>query len=231
MKQQTRPPKPEKTARFIYEKSQWINVKSEEKGNKNHFVEAQARKVCELLGIAFSTAEVEYEEDAVDYSIDTSGLLQGLNEEFLTTELTTSQLGKFGFGSVMALEKLSARVRDNLLLGMKLYFLLEPVYRVNPRFDASCCAILFCKAMELRMKAAGKPQYDENWWKAFEARLQDCTSRRNQCCHSGLFIWMDHLHLLADLFRADKTKGRDPKIGGIMFESAAGMVLSRCLKR
>ncbi len=131
----------------------------------------------------------------------------------------------------MALEKLSARVRDNLLLGMKLYFLLEPVYRVNPRFDASCCAILFCKAMELRMKAAGKPQYDENWWKAFEARLQDCTSRRNQCCHSGLFIWMDHLHLLADLFRADKTKGRDPKIGGIMFESAAGMVLSRCLKR
>ena len=443
MKQQTRPPKPEKAARFIYEKSQWINVKGEEKGNKNHFVEAQARKVCELLEIAFSknpepgiyiispfttvvagirkyidqyckentgrtrinsryildhdqkkigtvhtfqgkeadevifllgcdpgegakgavrwvnrnivnvaatrakfrlyvigdedawkesacisaakniidtfaikeiksileqdlpeeerreallkasaglpsvtafsTAEVEYEGDAVDYSIDTSGLIQGLNEEFLTTELTSSQLGKFGFDSGKALDQLSGRVRDNLLLGMKLYFLLEPVYRVNPGFDGSCCAILFCKAMELRMKdcflkslqelfpefkirgmgkgrstvalkdakyeeltlgafgvilrnhraelgrrmkAAGNPQYDENWWRAFEARLQDCANRRNQCCHSGLFSWMDHLRLLADLFRVDKTKGRDPKIGGILFESAVGMGLS-----
>ena len=232
---------------------------------------------------AFSTAEVEYEEDAVDYSIDTSGLIQGLNEEFLTTELTSSQLGKFGFDSGKALDQLSGRVRDNLLLGMKLYFLLEPVYRVNPGFDASCCAILFCKAMELRMKdcflkslqelfpefkirgmgkgrgtvalkdakyeeltlgafgvilrnhraelgrrmqAAGNPQYDENWWRAFEARLQDCANRRNQCCHSGLFSWMDHLRLLADLFRVDKTKGRDPKIGGILFESAVGMGLS-----
>lgn len=232
---------------------------------------------------AFSTAEVEYEGDAVDYSIDTSGLIQGLNEEFLTTELTSSQLGKFGFDSGKALDQLSGRVRDNLLLGMKLYFLLEPVYRVNPGFDASCCAILFCKAMELRMKdcflkslqelfpefkirgmgkgrstvalkdakyeeltlgafgvilrnhraelgrrmqAAGNPQYDENWWRAFEARLQDCANRRNQCCHSGLFSWMDHLRLLADLFRVDKTKGRDPKIGGILFESAVGMGLS-----
>lgn len=443
MKQQTRPPKPEKAAKFIYEKSQWINVKGEEKGNKDHFVEAQGRKVCELLEIAFSrnpepgiyiispfttvvagirkyiqqycsenssrtkingryildydqkrigtvhtfqgkeadevifllgcdtsegakgavrwvnrnivnvaatrakfrlyvigdakawkesacistakkiidtfaikeiksimeqdipeeerkkallkasaglppvtaftTAESEYETDTVDYSVDTSGLIQGLNEEFLATELSAEQLGKFGFHSMKDFEKLSVQVRDNLLLGMKLYFLLVPVYQVNRQFDASCCAILFCKAMELRMKdcfleslqalfpefkirgmgkgrgtvalkdakyeeltlgafgmvlrnhraelgqrmkAAGNPKYDENWWRSFEERLKDCTNRRNQCCHSGLFSWKENSHLLADMFRKDNAQERSPKIGGIMFESEVGKMLS-----
>lgn len=54
MKQQTILPKPEKAKKFIYDKSQWINVKGSEKGKKNHFVEAQGQKVCELLEIAFS---------------------------------------------------------------------------------------------------------------------------------------------------------------------------------
>lgn len=180
-------------------------------------------------------------------------------------------------------EKLSVQVRDNLLLGMKLYFLLVPVYQVNRQFDASCCAILFCKAMELRMKdcflkslqalfpefkirgmgkgrgtvalkdakyeeltlgafgmvlrnhraelgqkmkAAGNPKYDENWWRSFEERLKDCTNRRNQCCHSGLFSWKENSHLLADMFRKDNAQERSPKIGGIMFESEVGKMLS-----
>lgn len=54
MKQQTRMPKPEKAKTFIYEKSQWIQVKGKEKGNKNHFVDTQGEKVCEMLEIAFS---------------------------------------------------------------------------------------------------------------------------------------------------------------------------------
>ena len=32
------------------------------------------------------------------------------------------------------------------------YYLLSPVYEVNKTLDASCCAILFCKALELQMK-------------------------------------------------------------------------------
>lgn len=50
------------------------------------------------------------------------------------------------------LEMLSQRVRANVVLGMKLFYLLEPVYKINHDMDASCCAILFCKAMELQMK-------------------------------------------------------------------------------
>lgn len=54
MKQQTRLPKPEKAETFLYETSQWINVAGKEKGNKNHFVEMQGDKVCELLETAFT---------------------------------------------------------------------------------------------------------------------------------------------------------------------------------
>lgn len=57
MKQQTRNPKAEVEKTFINEKSMWIDVIGKEKGNKNHFVEAQAEKVCELLEIAFSKSE------------------------------------------------------------------------------------------------------------------------------------------------------------------------------
>jgi len=312
MIQQTSLPKPEKVEKFIYDKSQWINVKGKEKGNKNHFVDAQGQKVCELLELAFSknpepsvyiispfttvisgikeyikkycrehnnitkinrdyildndqkkigtvhtfqgkeadevifllgcdtsedakgairwvnknivnvaatraqyrlyvigdeeawkasacihkakqiidtfaikeikfifeanitererkealekasralpsvtsftTFEFQDENGVVDYSVDTSGLIQGLNEEFLNAELSTEQLGIFGFRDRKDLEKLTLKVKENILLGMKLFFLLEPVYKVNAQLDASCCSILFCKAMELQMK-------------------------------------------------------------------------------
>lgn len=54
MKQQTRGPKPERAEKFIFDRSRWIDVKGKEKGNKNHFVEVQGEKVCELLETAFS---------------------------------------------------------------------------------------------------------------------------------------------------------------------------------
>ena len=41
MKQQTKLPKKDKALKFIYDKSQWINVKGNERGDKNHFVEEQ----------------------------------------------------------------------------------------------------------------------------------------------------------------------------------------------
>ncbi|MCD8367387.1 MAG: AAA domain-containing protein [Clostridiales bacterium] len=52
MKQQTREPKDVST--LTLNKSQWINVVGNELGSGNHFVEAQGKKVCELLDIAFS---------------------------------------------------------------------------------------------------------------------------------------------------------------------------------
>lgn len=66
--------------------------------------------------------------------------------------LTPKQLNKFGFSDQEALFRISPGIRKNLELGMRLYYFLQPVYAVNKDFDASCCAILFCKALELQMK-------------------------------------------------------------------------------
>lgn len=101
---------------------------------------------------AFKMDATEEENGRLDYSIDTSCLLQELDQSFITADLSEAQLQKFGFQTMEDLKELSAGVKDNLVLGMKIFYLLSPVYKVNNRLDASCCAILFCKAMELQMK-------------------------------------------------------------------------------
>lgn len=37
-------------------------------------------------------------------------------------------------------------------MGMKVYYLLRPVYALSNDLDASCCGILFCKSMELYLR-------------------------------------------------------------------------------
>ncbi|MBR1642209.1 MAG: ATP-binding protein [Butyrivibrio sp.] len=54
MKKKTAEPKSDLQELFIKDKSEWIDVVGKEKGNGDHFVEAQGEKVCELLEIAFS---------------------------------------------------------------------------------------------------------------------------------------------------------------------------------
>ena len=49
MRQDTRPPKQEKAAHFLYEQSLWIHVSGSERGNRNHFVPAQGELVLRLL--------------------------------------------------------------------------------------------------------------------------------------------------------------------------------------
>ena len=101
---------------------------------------------------SFNQESVEDENGNLDFSVDTTSLLQGLDQSFMTTCLSREQLEKFGFSSMDALGELPPAIQENLLLGMKLFYLLSPVYEVNNQLDASCCAILFCKAMELQMK-------------------------------------------------------------------------------
>ncbi len=96
--------------------------------------------------------EIVDEEGTVDYSIETSKLISGLDQDFLDTNLSIDQLEEFGFHTQDEIEQFSPEVKENLLLGMKLYFLLKPLYALDPNLDASCCAILFCKALELQMQ-------------------------------------------------------------------------------
>lgn len=93
------------------------------------------------------------ENEKRDYAIETDDYVQGLQaQSFLTDELTQEQLAFFGFRSQEQLDEQMPAVKNNLELGIKLYFLMENVLRADPSLDASCAAILFCKAFELRMK-------------------------------------------------------------------------------
>lgn len=102
---------------------------------------------------AFSIEERSEESGNKDYSVDTEGFVKGLETyKFMKEPLTAEQLKKFGFFSQNDIDKLSPRIRKNIELGMRLYYFLSPIYEIDKGFDASCCAILFCKAMELQMK-------------------------------------------------------------------------------
>ena len=58
MKQKTIVPNEEKQRTFVYSESKWLAVKGHEVGNKNHFVEEQARAVIQILEVEFVKNEV-----------------------------------------------------------------------------------------------------------------------------------------------------------------------------
>lgn len=101
---------------------------------------------------SFHTEMAEDEKGEKEYSIDTEGFIQALGPGFLAGELSDEQLYHFGFKSEKMLDTFSQHIQDNLRMGIRLYYLLQAVYEANPEMDTSCCSILFCKAMELRMK-------------------------------------------------------------------------------
>lgn len=232
--------------------------------------------------MAFSFEDMEENSAAIDYSIYTDGFVSGLETySFMNTPFTAEQLREFGFSSQEDIQKLNPRIRKNLQMGMRLYYFLQPIYAINQDFDASCCAILFCKAMELQMKECfiegmkevlsefvingkgkGRKQvklkdarkdemtlgtfqyvidknssalgqymkninqtkHDRKWWSEFGKKLSDCTHKRNDCCHDGLFKWNHLLQLLAEMFQESEN---ELKLEGLMFESEVGRRLKK----
>lgn len=84
MKQQTGVPSKEKEEMFCYGGSQWINVKGREKGNRNHFVEAQAKRVVEILEIAFSKSDAPSLFIITPFTTVKSGMIQHLERKLKT---------------------------------------------------------------------------------------------------------------------------------------------------
>lgn len=88
------------------------------------------------------------------YVVETEDFISHLKKAgFLERSLSEEQLKNFGFKSAEELNRLPEEVRRNLTYGIKLYYLLSPVYEAEPKLDASCCAIMFCKALEVEIKA------------------------------------------------------------------------------
>lgn len=108
--------------------------------------------------------------DAGPFDIETDSFVGSLETcGFLKEPITAEQLQKFGFSEMEELEQKSPQIRKNLELGIRLFYFLKPVYAVNRKFDASCCAILFCKAIELQMK--------ECFREGLKSVLPDCEIR------------------------------------------------------
>lgn len=221
-------------------------------------------------------------EGEPEYDIDADEFVSTIDEAgFLNCDLSEGQCQQFGFSSRREFDLLPADVKKNLLMGMKLYYLLKPVYDLSSDLDASCCGILFCKGMELylrknfasglktrfpeyRIKNAanqmialknvhdsdfmigtiqyilwnkvneignymllrGEAMYATAWWNSFNAKLKLFANKRNKCCHSQWFKWQDMRQLLAYEFKEDAADEiRNPKIGGVFYESENGKKL------
>lgn len=115
---------------------------------------------------SFVSQIVTNEEGEMEYDIDSSHFVTAIdNEKFLNQDLNVEQFQHFGFSSREKFEALSTDVKTDLLMGMKLYFLLKPVYELADDLDASCCGILFCKGMERQLR--------KNFVKGLKARFPD----------------------------------------------------------
>ncbi len=221
---------------------------------------------------SFVAASSMDDNGVVQYNLETDDFISALNEaDFLNKKLSAEQLKEFGFEVESDFNRIAPDIKKNLTMGMKLYYLLKPVYQIENNLDASCCGILFCKALELQLRrsvaAALKekfPSYKINkktelrnakesdlmigkiynilrnniepkaalfqnldgiamstqWWTAFNDKLYECSKKRNDCCHSSLFIWQDMEDFLQNAFQVTKEADCSlrQQLGGIFFE-------------
>ncbi|MDO4285655.1 MAG: AAA domain-containing protein [Eubacteriales bacterium] len=124
-------------------------------GKSEEEIRAQVQRNAEQLPAAESfVGEGKTDENGEqEFCIDTNGFVSNLKEKvFLNQTLKEEQLRPFGFESLEELESLPGELKNNLTMGIKLYYLLLPVYAMTPELDASCCAILFCKSLELQLR-------------------------------------------------------------------------------
>lgn len=126
-----------------------------------------------LPGAASFTFQSGTEPEGVPrVEIDSDTFITSLNSAgFLKQELSPEQVKRFGFSSKETFYNLPESIRKNLTMGMKLYYLLEPVYQVADHLDASCCGILFCKATELQIR--------NNFAEGLKQQLPEFTIRTN----------------------------------------------------
>lgn len=88
-----------------------------------------------------------------EFEIESDDFISTIDQEnFLKKDLSADQYKQFGFETKAEFDGLPADVKKNLQTGMKLYYLLRPIYSNSPDLDASCCGILFCKGMELYLR-------------------------------------------------------------------------------
>lgn len=78
------------------------------------------------------------------------------------------------------------------------------------------------------MSSRGETEYSAAWWESFNNKLKSFAGKRNKCCHPEWFKWQDMQQLLEYEFKEDDSHTlRNPKIGGVFYESEKGKKLER----
>ncbi len=123
----------------------------EDSSEKNEALIIQA---SQLPGAQSFVAEVgSGEKGEPIFELDADSFASYIDaKNFINKNLSPEQFQQFGFQTKEEFEALPTDVKKNLLMGMKLYYLLQPIYEISADFDASCCGILFCKGMELQLR-------------------------------------------------------------------------------
>lgn len=92
---------------------------------------------------SFPVDEHINEEGDTEYSVEAEGFINNLDKAgFLETRLSSEQLQFFGFHDFDELDKLPDNIKRYIVFGIKLYYLLEPVYLSNTNLDASCLSLI-----------------------------------------------------------------------------------------
>lgn len=117
-------------------------------------VEKYRQSVEALPGLGSFAEEVTEDADGnKDTSVETDVFIDEMVSEGVYKKAVTDEEARhFGFKSADDIQKLPPDVRKNIEWGIKLFILLRPAYEKHSDFDASCAAILFCKALELQVK-------------------------------------------------------------------------------
>lgn len=116
--------------------------------------EDEVRQIAESLPTLESFPEnVTNEMDGTDsISVDSEDFVNEIDSEVVYERpITDEQAQRFGFRNAEDISRLPKQIRKNIEWGIKLFLMLEPVYKAHNDTDASCCAILFCKALELQV--------------------------------------------------------------------------------
>lgn len=122
-------------------------------------VEEKRKQVLSFAGQlptveSVSVETVENEDGQIEYAADPEIYLNEIKQGgLLLQELTDEQLAGYGF-TRKTFQALNSQVRENIEWGIKLYSMFKKLiiqFGIKD-LDASCCAILFCKATELQVK-------------------------------------------------------------------------------
>ena len=236
--------------------------------------EAACQKALRGLPSMDSFSIERADENEEEYRFDAGAFAEELQDcSIFTKEFALKELQQFRFYKQEKLDAVEERVRQFLITGMHLYFLLKPAFQAAPQRNASCCAVLFCKALETQwkicfcdnlkrlfptykiaggkkaggsqekdwtlgtfpvllqakaanlsesMKQAGKPDFNERWWRRLAGKMSECNKLRCKCCHSGVFTWSDCMQMLNRMFIDDST---EPWVAGTFFAGEVGKKL------